>query len=610
MPRSCAQSVFAPRFCTYSEPTGPPLGIAYWGALRGCSAKHAKTTVAEYIEYALICEAHISLNRYATDTAKATGRATEVGECVNGAQGIKNRRGELQRVLSREESYVDGKLSRAAFISIAILTFITFVGNFTQLQLSSALPIIVSEFHISVTTGQWLTSVFQLVMGVMVPLTAFLTRRFSTRQIVICSMAVFTVGSLLAWLGPNFVWVLVGRVLEAAGTGVMWPVLQITVFSIYPLSRRGFAMGTVGMAMSVAPAIGPTLGGWQTDANGWRSIFLTMTIIGVVSLLAAMFGLHNFGSHDPSARADFFSVSLSVIGFGGLMFGFTNSETYGFAAPVTWGPMVVGLIGIVWFVLRNLRAGKRYREAVAEDKSALPQPPLLDLEVLKNRSFTVGTITASLAFFAFSSILVIMPLYIQTDRGYSATMSGLIMLPGAIGQCVSQFFGGRAMDRFGARPVALFGSIVLTLGTLGMSLVAMDTWIWWVSICQFIRQIGMGFLLMPITTWSLNCLNGPSEVSAGSSVTNTARQIAGAVGAPVLVILMETFAALHKQGGASAVAASIFGIQWALRISAMICLAMVLMVFFGVKGDGAGRTRDIISLRALRERRARRMAAN
>lgn len=546
-----------------------------------------------------------------TDTAQShQAEQRKWSVCVAGENGIKNRRGELQRVLSQEESYVDGKLSHAAFVSIAILTFITFVGNFTQLQLSSALPIIVSEFHISVTTGQWLTSVFQLVMGVMVPLTAFLTRRFSTRQIVICSMAVFTIGSLLAWLGPNFLFVLLGRVLEAAGTGVMWPVLQITVFSIYPLSRRGFAMGTVGMAMSVAPAIGPTLGGWQTDANGWRSIFLTMTVIGVVSLVAAMFGLHNFSSHDPSARADFFSVSLSVIGFGGLMFGFTNSEAYGFAAPVTWGPMAVGLIGIVWFVLRNLRAGKRYREAVAEDKSALPQPPLLDLEVLKNRSFTIGTITASLAFFAFSSILVIMPLYIQTDRGYSATMSGLIMLPGAIGQCISQFFGGRAMDRFGARPVALFGSIVLTLGTLGMSLVAMDTWIWWVSICQFIRQIGMGFLLMPITTWSLNCLNGPSEVSAGSSVTNTARQIAGAVGAPVLVILMETFAALHKQGGASAVAASIFGIQWALRISAMICLVMVLMVFFGVKGDGAGRTRDIISLRALRERRARRMAAN
>ncbi|MBT1169944.1 MDR family MFS transporter [Bifidobacterium sp. SO4] len=552
----------------------------------------------------------------------------------DGGHGLGARRSELQRVLGQEESYVDGKLSHAAFVSIAILTFITFVGNFTQLQLSSALPIIVSEFGISVTTGQWLTSVFQLVMGVMVPLTAFLTRRFSTRQIVICSMAVFTVGSVLAWLGPNFLWVLVGRVLEAAGTGVMWPVLQITVFSIYPLSRRGFAMGTVGMAMSVAPAIGPTLGGWQTDANGWRSIFLTMTVIGVLSLLAAMFGLHNFGSHDPSARADFFSVALSVFGFGGLMFGFTNSEAYGFAAPVVWGPMLVGLAGIIWFAARNIRRGRAYRAAkaavsempetpdghgaastmptiatngnangtAAAGRPALPQPPLLDLAVLKNRSFTIGTITASLAFFAFSSILVIMPLYIQTDRGYSATMSGLIMLPGAIGQCVSQFFGGRAMDRFGARPVALFGSIVLTVGTLGMSLVAMDTWIWWVSICQFVRQIGMGFLLMPITTWSLNCLNGPDEVSAGSSVTNTARQIAGAVGAPVLVILMETFEAWRHASGASTVAASIFGIQWALRVSAGICLIMVLLVAFGVRGDGAGRTRDAISLHALRRR--------
>lgn len=504
---------------------------------------------------------------------------------------------ELSRVLSRNDSYVDGHLSRTAFISIAILTFITFVGNFTQLQLSSALPIIVDEFGISVATGQWLTSVFQLVMGVMVPLTAFLTRRFSTRQIVIASMTVFTLGSVMAWLGSSFIWILLGRVLEAAGTGVMWPVLQITVFSIYPLSRRGFAMGTVGMAMSVAPAIGPTLGGWQTDANGWRSIFLTMTVIGALALAAAFFGLHNFGAHDPSARADFFSVALSIFGFGGLMFGFTNSEHYGFAAPATWMPMLIGLIGIIWFVARQIRRGHAWRLGTA-------QPPLLDLSVLKNRSFTIGTITASLAFFAFSSILVIMPLYIQTDRGYSATMSGLIMLPGAIGQCVSQFFGGRAMDRFGVRPVALFGSIVLMLGTLGMSLVAVDTWIWWVSICQFVRQIGMGFVLMPITTWSLNCLDGPDNVSAGSSVTNTARQIAGAVGAPVLVILMETFQAWHQANGAAAVEASIFGIQWALRFSALLCLIMVLMVLFGVKGDGAGRTRDVISLHALRQRLA------
>ena len=452
----------------------------------------------------------------------------------NSGNNRNNNRHSLSCPLTREESYQNDHLTHAAFVSIAILTFITFVGNFTQLQLSAALPTIVSDFGISVTTGQWLTSIFQLVMGVMVPLTAYLTRRFSTRQIVIASMAVFTLGSVFAWLGSSFVLVLIGRLLEAVGTGVMWPVLQITVFSIYPLSRRGMAMGTVGMAMSVAPAIGPTLGGVQTDLNGWRSIFLTLTVIGVISLFLAIFGLRNFGTRDASAKADFFSVGLSIFGFGGLMFGFTNIESYPFTHPMVWLAMLIGVVGIVWFVLRQIHGARR--------QSADPskQPPLLNLSVLKNKSFTVGTVTAALSFFAFSSIMVIMPLYIQDCRGYSATISGLVMLPGAFGQCIAQFFGGKALDRFGARPVALIGSITLLFGTIMMSLISMTSWIWWVSIWQFVRQIGMGFVLMPITTWSLNCLE-PEEVSAGSAVTNTVRQIAGAIGAPVLVILMETF---------------------------------------------------------------------
>lgn len=543
----------------------------------------------------------------------------------------RNRR-PLSQALTPEESFVDGHLTHAAMVSIAILTFITFVGNFTQLQLSAALPTIVAEFGISVTTGQWLTSIFQLVMGVMVPLTAYLTRRFSTRQIVIASMAVFTAGSLMALLSPTFLLVLLGRMLEAVGTGVMWPVLQITVFSIYPLSRRGMAMGMVGMAMSVAPAIGPTFGGWQTDANGWRSIFLTLSVIGAAALVLAAGWLRNFGTTDRTVKADFFSVALSVFGFGGLMFGFTNIESYPIVHPMTWLPMTVGLVGIVWFVLRQLsrkRAWVAARDAADVDaaepdhdadagthgllhgrfhrwRRTTGREPLLDLEVLRNRSFTIGTITAALSFFAFSSITVIMPLYIQDDRGYSATMSGLIMLPGAIGQAIAQFFGGKALDRFGARPVALIGTITLLFGTVMMSTVSMDSWIWWVSIWQFVRQIGMGFVLMPITTWSLNCLR-PDEVSAGSAVTNTVRQIAGAIGAPVLVILMETFTAMRQAalgGGADvAAAANVFGVQWALRISAAICLGMVLMVFFGVKGNGAGSTRDLTQ-RALRRMHA------
>ena len=484
------------------------------------------------------------------------------------------------RTLSKDGAFINGKLTHEAFISLSILTAITFLGNFTQLQLASALPTIVHEFGISLTTGQWLTSVFQLVMGVMVPLTGFLTKRFSTREIVITSMTIFTLGSLLSWQSQTFALVLLGRILEAVGTGTMWPVLQITVFSIYPLSKRGMAMGTVGLAMSVAPAIGPTLGGWQTDANGWRSIFLTLSICGAVALILSICGLRNFGERDTSVKADFFSVALSIFGFGGLMFGFTNIENYPITSLMTWPFMVVGLAGIVWFVLRQLHHTM----------------PLLDLRVLKIRNFTVGTIIASMSFFAFSSVTVILPMYIQTDRGYSATMSGLVMLPGAIGTAIAQFLGGRLLDRWGARPVALTGCSVLCLGTVALSMVGSGTWIGLVSICQFVRQIGMGFTLMPLTTWSLNNL-APKDVSAGSAVTNTARQIAGAVGAPILVIVMDSITTLRHSalggGPSTQIASNIFGIQWALRISALICLGMVLLVYFGVRGNGAGSGRQM-----------------
>lgn len=483
--------------------------------------------------------------------------------------------------LTREESYRNGHLTHPAFVSLALLTLITFMGNFTQLQLSSALPQIVADFGIPTTVGQWMTSVFQLVMGIMVPLTAFLTKRFSTRQIVVSSMAVFTGGSLLAWLAPTFPLVLTGRILEAVGSGIMWPVLQITIFAIFPLNRRGFAMGTLGMALSVAPAVGPVLGGWQTDRFGWRSVFLSLFVLGVLCLVAVIAWLRNFNDADRTQKADFFSVCLSVIGFGGLLYGFTNIESYPLSAPVCWAPMMVGAAGIAWFIVRQLRR----------------ETPLLDLRVLSNSSFRTGTIVASLSFFAFSSIIVFMPIYIQDLRGYSATMNGIIWLPGAIGMCLAQFFGGRMLDRYGARPVAICGSTLLMLGTLGMATLTLHSWIWLVSIYQFTRMLGMGCTLMPVTTWSLNNLD-PGDVSAGSAVTNTCRQIAGAIGAPVLVVTMETLsrertrALQHSMDAASAsTLGSMFGIHWTLTISTLISVCMMGVVIIGIRSRRDVRSR-------------------
>ena len=139
----------------------------------------------------------------------------------------------------------------------------------------------------------------------------------------------------------------------------------------------------------------------------------------------------------------------------------------------------------------------------------------------------------------------------------------------------------------------MVGTILLCFGTTMMSTIGLHTWIWMISIYQFIRQIGMGFVMMPVTTWSLNCLK-PAEVSAGSAVTNTVRQIAGAIGSPVMILIMYSIAAAQMAGGQQAIPANVAGIEWALRISAIINFVMILMVVFGVKGEDAGSTRAAV----------------
>jgi DHA2 family lincomycin resistance protein-like MFS transporter len=247
---------------------------------------------------------------------------------------------------------------------------------------------------------------------------------------------------------------------------------------------------------------------------------------------------------------------------------------------VCWAPMSVGIVGIVWFVIRQLTHTQ----------------PLLNLRVLKNRAFMTGTLAASLCFFAFSSIMVILPQFIQNDRGYSATISGLTLLPGAIGQVIAQSQSGRALDRFGARPVSIFGTSVLLLGTVMMSFISMTTPIWWVSVSQFTRQIGMGCTMMPLTTWALNSL--PREqLNDGSAVTNTLRQISGAIGSPVLILTMEWLTSLRQSQGVRAIEANVWGIRGTLILSSVISFIMLLIAIFGVKGYHSGRIRNVLDLR-------------
>ncbi|MCI1207709.1 MAG: DHA2 family efflux MFS transporter permease subunit [Microbacteriaceae bacterium] len=456
-------------------------------------------------------------------------------------------------------------------LSIAIMLVSSFMGNFTQTQLSTALPQVVTDFHITVTVGQWLTSIFMLVLGVMVPMTAFLTRRFTTRQIVLVSMLVFTAGSFMAWWAPSFLLVMAGRILQAAGTSIIFPAMQIVIFSEVPMERRGLLMGFVGLVLSAAPAIGPTLGGWQTDAFGWRSIFLSLAVIGIVLFLAAWIFLGDYGDVGDS-RIDVASVILSTLGFSGVLYGFTNIEAYHLASPMVWGPGIVGVISLAWFIHRQFHL----------------EVPLLNLRVFRNRTLTVGTIATSMNFFAFSAFTVLLPIYLQSWRGISATASGLIQLPGALANAGIGLAAGALYNRLGARFLGVTGSLSMVIGSAMLIPISLSTPIWYIVLSQFIRMAGIGQVMSSLTMWSLNSL--PHEdLSDGTAIINTLRQCMGAVGGPVVVVLMETVQQAKHHAGLPLSTSGAIGTSWAIVFSTVCYLIMLLISVIWVHGDRAGR---------------------
>ncbi len=456
---------------------------------------------------------------------------------------------------------------RSLNISMTVLMLAAFVGYFTQTQLSTALPHLVEDFQISLTVGQWVTSIFMLTLGVMVPMAAFLTKRFTTRQITIACLSVFVLGSMLAYFSTSFIFLILGRILQAAGTGIIMPCIQVIIFSQLPPAKRGAMMGVIGLVMSASPAIGPTLGGLQTDQFGWRSIFLTLAILGAIMLFIAIFFMGDYGRQEETT-IDIFSVILSTLGFGGLIFGFTNIEQYPFTNPLVWGPMLVGVICLLWFVCRQQNLKKREKQ------------PLINLAVLKIHGFRVGTIAISLNFFAFSAFTVLIPIFLQTYQGRDATTSGLVTLPGAFLCAVTGLCAGKFFDRLGARKICITGAVLMMIGSALTIPLTETTSLLYLAATQAIRMAGIGLVMTGCNTWALGSL--PSKlINDGTALTNTLRQCVGAIGTPVLVVLTETIAAKLATGGMSEITAGIIGSRWAISFAtAFYAILLLVSVLF------------------------------
>ena len=407
-------------------------------------------------------------------------------------------------------------VGRKELVMVGVLLTGTLLAVLNLTMLSPALPAIMSDLGVDATTAQWLTSVYALVEAVVIPLSAYLVGRFTTRQLFITALSVFTAGSLAAAVAPNFWVLLLGRIMQAACTGAVMPMVFTVILLVFPREKRGTAMGVIGLIIGFAPAVGPSLSGLLVDSVGWRALFAIVTALGVVVVVLAACLLRNYGNF---ARTSFdkLSVALSTVGLVCLLYGLsTFASTTNMA--LTLGLIAVGIVLVAFYVRRQLK---------------LPEP-MLNVRILKTRPYATAACVVIIVQAALLGTEVITPLYIQGTLGFTATMSGLAMLPGAVIGAFTGLVSGRLFDRFGVRKVAVPGVLVAVLGASGLARLGIDANFITVVLTYTTLVIGLQFTMTPLNTWGVNSLDN-RVIQHAQGLSNTMNQVAGSFGTAVLV---------------------------------------------------------------------------
>lgn len=407
-------------------------------------------------------------------------------------------------------------------VALLVVTLITgvFITVLNQTILATAFPTLMDEFNIDTGTVQWLTTGFMLVNGIMIPVSAFLAAKVPTRWLYIGAMAIFGVGTTVAFVANDFALLLTGRLIQAVGVGVTMPLLQNIMLSIFPPEKRGSAMGLSGLAIGVAPAIGPTLSGWVIDNFGWRTLFGMLLPIIVIVLIMALFFMRDV-LPNSNPKLDFLSLVESSIGFGLLLYGFSEVSSNGWLDPVVIGTIAGGIVFIGLFVFRQLHM----------------DDPFLQLRVFSSKIFTLSTILGSIANMAMVGVEMILPMYLQIIHGKTALQSGLTLLPGALMMGVMSPITGIVFDKIGAKRLAQLGLFILTVGTLPYAFVTETTPSIFITIIYAVRMFGVSMVMMPLTTNGMNALSG-DLIRHGTAVNNTVRQVATSMTTAILVSVL------------------------------------------------------------------------
>ena len=457
-----------------------------------------------------------------------------------------------------------GITKRQALMLLVLITG-SFIAILNQTLLSPALPTIMKELAVDASTVQWLTTGFTLVNAIMIPITGYLTDRYSVRGIFVVAMSLFTAGTVLTAWAPNFSILLAGRLVQAAGAGMMMPMVGTVMLLTFPVDKRGVAMGPFGIIIGVGPLIGPVVSGFIVDNGDWRIMFWVIAAMCLVGIAFAIPMLKELGGGDPNTPAlDRPSVLLSTFGFGLVLFGFSAMGSYGF----TWLSMVpLGVGGVIMFLF--------FRRQLCLEH------PMLKMDVMKSRKFTVGTIIGMVVQSAIMANAIILPIYVQDLCGFSAVTSALVLLPGSVAMGIMGPIAGRIFDRKGPRGLAIFGTVLLFVFTVPICFLSAETNMLWLSFLMFMRNLGLGCINMPLTTWGLNSLDN-KVVNHGNAVNNSLRQVAGSFGAAlnISVYAMVMGTNMDKMG---AIDAGCAGVNAAFLLQSVICLVAAVLTIVMVR---------------------------
>lgn len=426
--------------------------------------------------------------------------------------------------------------------------------------LSTALPPIVRDLNVSVTTGQWLTSGYSLMMAITMPLTAFLVNRFPTKRLYCTAIMIFSIGLVICAVAPSFPLMMIGRLMQAAGNGMLTSMAQVITLTIFPVEKRGTAMGWYGMSVGAAPIIAPTIAGIMVDLVGWRMIFIASLVIMIISFIYAIIVFEDV-LDNVQKKFDVISFVMSALAFGGVTLGIGNIGSCGFTDIQVILPLIIGIISSGLFVYRQLHMDE----------------PFLELRTLSNRDYAVSVIGSMLLYFIMMGSSIVLPLYVQQTLGLSATISALMMLPGSAFSAVISPYAGKIYDKIGIRSLFISGSVGLTISNAVMIFINADMSVWIAAVINIVRNVSITCLMMPLVTWGASTVEKELTAHATALLTSL-RTIAGAIGSAVFVAIMSmvTNNSLEKYGAN----ASMHGVNmtfFAMTITGIILILLALL---------------------------------